>query len=122
MATRVRSKSASATKSRSETASRLLAKTPAKPRSAAVAAGSSGSDEPASAPAPSGDTSRRADRRQQPVDIAAERPPVGQEVVRQQHGLCPLQVGVARQVGAARSAGPLEQHLLEADDARRDDR
>ena len=49
----------------------------AKPRSAAVAAGSSGSDEPASAPAPSGDTSRRADRRQQPVDVAGRAPSRG---------------------------------------------
>ena len=54
-----KSKSDSATKSRSLTASSELANTPANPRSLAAAAGSSGNDEPASAPAPRGETSSR---------------------------------------------------------------
>jgi hypothetical protein len=60
MPIRARSNSASATWSRSLTASRLLSNGRANPSISAVKAGSRGSDEPASAPAPSGDTSRRA--------------------------------------------------------------
>ena len=86
---------------------------PAKPRSAATPSGSSGSDDPASAPAPSGDTSARARGVEQPVDVAGQRPAVGEQVVGQQHRLGPLQVRVAGQVGVAGLDGPVEQHLLQ---------
>ena len=42
---------------------------------------------------------------------------MGQQVVGQQDRLGPLQVGVARQVGVPGLARPVQQHLLEGDDA-----
>ena len=39
-----------------------------------------------------------------------------QQVVRQQHRLCPLHVRVAGQVHVRRLAGPLRQHVLERHD------
>ena len=56
---KAKSNSASATKSRSETASSELPKAVANPISRAVKFGSNGRDEPASAPAPNGETSAR---------------------------------------------------------------
>ena len=91
----------------------------AKPSSSATPSGSSGSDEPASAPAPERRHVEPVDRGQQPVDVAGQRPPVGQQVVGQQHRLGPLQVGVAREVGVAGLVGPGEQDLLEGDDLAR---
>jgi hypothetical protein len=52
----------------------------------------------------------------QPVDVAGQRPAVGQQVVSQQHRLGPLQVGVAGQVRIAGGPGPVEQHLLQLAD------
>ncbi len=77
MPSRARSNSASATKSRSLTASSELSNTSAKPRASAVAAGSIGSDVPASAPAPSGDTSRRSTVADEAVDVAGRAPSRG---------------------------------------------
>ena len=57
------------------------------------------------------------DRGHQAVDVAGQRPAVGQQVVRQQHGLGPLEVGVAGKVGVAGGPGPLQQHPLELHDA-----
>ena len=54
--------------------------------------------EPASAPAPSGDTSARAERVAPALDVARERPEVREEVVREQHRLRALQVRVAGEV------------------------
>ena len=41
---------------------------------------------------------------------------MGQQVVGQQHGLSPLHVGVARQIGVTSLARPVEEHLLDRDD------
>ena len=45
---------------------------------------------------------------------------MGQQVMREQHGLSALQMRVAGQVHLARRIGTLQQHLLQADDALRD--
>ena len=66
--------------------------------SAATPSGSSGRLEPASAPAPSGDTSARAQRVAPAVDVAAKRPEVREQMVREQHRLRALQVRVAGEV------------------------
>jgi hypothetical protein len=58
------------------------------------------------------------DRGEQPVDVACERPAVRQEVMGQEHGLCPLEMGVAGQVGVAGLERSCEQHLLKIDAAR----
>ena len=105
---------ASATKSRSDTASSEFSNRPAKPSSSATKSGSRGSEEPARAPAPSGRDVEALDGGHQPVDVAGQSPAVGQQMVGQQDRLGPLQVGVARQVGVTRLLGPAEQHLLEA--------
>ena len=111
-----KSNSASATKSRSLTASSEFSNRRANPRSSATPSGSSGSDEPASAPAPSGDTSRRGARGEDAIDVAAESPPVREQVVRQQHRLGPLHVRVAGKVRRAGLDGAIEQHVLQRDD------
>ena len=56
------------------------------------------------------------DGRHEAVDVAGQRPAVGQQVVGQQHGLGPLDVGVAGQVGVAGRLGPGQQHVLQVDD------
>ena len=52
----------------------------------------------------------------QPVDVAGQRPAVGQQVVGQQDRLGPLQMGVAGQVGVPGLPARFEEHLLEVDD------
>ena len=115
---RARSNRDSATKSRSLTASSELSNTAAKPRSAAVPSGSSGERR-----AGEGAGAERRDvgpdaGGEQPVDVAGQRPAVGQEVVGQQHGLGPLQVRVAGEVGVAGRLGPGEQRPLEREHRR----
>ena len=101
-----RSNSASATKSRSETASREFSNAAGEAQVGGHARrGRAGSDEPARAPAPRGETSSRRAGVEQAVDVAGQRPDVGQQVVGEQDRLGPLQVGVARQVGVAGGLG-----------------
>ena len=67
--------------------------------------GSSGRLEPASAPAPSGDTSARVERVAPALDVAGEGPEVREEVVREQHRLRALQVRVAGEVDVVGRVG-----------------
>ena len=89
--------------SRSATASMLLRATRAKPRSFAhVARGRAAKPVPASAPAPSGSSSARARQSREAAAVARQHLVVGEQVVREQHGLGALQVRVAGQDGVAR--------------------
>ena len=56
---------------------------------------------------------------QEPVDVARERPAVRQQVMRQQHRLRPLHVGVAGQVDVAGLRARCGQRVLERHDLRR---
>ena len=117
MPSRARSNRASATKSRSDTASSELSNRAEKPssarhpvrvqgqRRAGQGAGTQGGD--VEAPAGGGEA----------VDVAGQGPAVGQQVVGQEDRLGPLQVGVAGKVGVPRFARPGQQHLLQGDDA-----
>ena len=89
--------SASATKSRSETASSEFSNGRENSSALATDAGSSGRLEPASAPAPSGETSARVEAVVPAVDVAGERPEVREQMVREQHRL--------RRAGGACSPG-----------------
>ncbi len=59
------------------------------------------------------------DRGEKAIDVAGQRPPMGQQVVGQQDRLGPLHVRVPRQRGVARRLGAVQQHRLETHDARR---
>ena len=61
------------------------------------------------------------DRREQAIDVARQRPAVGEQVMSEQHGLRALHVRVAGEVRVARVRRPIEEHLLQRQDARRDD-
>ena len=79
--------------------------------------GSSGSDEPASAPAPERRDIDSFHGVENSLDVATKSPTMGEQVVGEQHWLCPLKVCVARQVDVAGSTGPVEQHRLQVDDS-----
>ena len=112
MATIARSNSASATKSRSLTASSELAKTS---REAERGGGGGGVDRQRR-PGQRAGAERRdveaLDGGDEPIDVAGERPAVGQQVVGQQHRLGPLHVRVAGEVGVAGRLGPGQQDVL----------
>ncbi len=55
-------------------------------------------------------------RGEQAVDVAGQRPAVGQEVVGQEHGLGPLHVGVTGEVDVGGVDGALGQRVLERHD------
>ena len=113
----VATNSASATKSRSETASSEFWNRRAKPSSFATKFGSSGKLEPASAPAPSGETSARSRQSRPPVDVACQCPEVREQVVRQQDRLGALEVREAGQRDFGRLVRAPEEHLLQRVDA-----
>ena len=77
---------------------------------AATDAGSSGRLEPASAPAPSGETSAALEAVVPAVDVARQRPEVREQVMREQHGLRALQVRVAGERDLGRLPRALQQH------------
>ena len=80
--------------------------------------GSSGRLDPASAPAPSGETSARRSASSESLEVAGERPEVREQVVREQHRLGALEVRVPREVDVgAGLRGALEQDPLEIDAA-----
>jgi hypothetical protein len=93
-----------------------LAIGPSKPSSAATAPGSSGRDEPARAPAPSGLSAARVPV-DEPLDVALEGVHVGEQVVGEQHGLGVLQVGHAGHRRAAVPLGEPDQRGLQLGDA-----
>ena len=84
-----------------------------KPSSSAVIARSIGKPTPESAPEPSGEVERGVDRVAQADPVAVEHPHVGEQVVRQAHGLRPLAVGVAGQDRVEVGLGLGEQRLAE---------
>ncbi len=103
----------SAAKSRSDTASMELAIAPSNPSSAAVASGSSGSDEPASAPAPERRVRRAGVPVAQPLDVAGEGVGVLGQLVAERHRLGVLQVGEAGGGGVDVALGLVDERLLQ---------
>ncbi len=75
-----------------------------------------GQRRPGEGPGPERGHVEAGDGGEQPVDVAGQGPAVGQQVVGEQHGLGPLQVGVARQIGLSRLLGPGRQYVLEVED------
>ena len=61
-----------------------------------------------------------AQRVEQPIDVAPQRPPVREQVMRQQHGLSPLEMGVAGQVHPLGAERPVEERLLQVEHTERD--
>ncbi len=55
--------------------------------------------------------------REHPVGVTGECPAMGQQMVRKQHGLCALQMGVAGQVGIAGARGQPLERALQLEDA-----
>ena len=95
----------SAAKSRSATASMEFGAALSKPSSIASCRGSTGSDDPASAPAPSGLTAARLSQSRSRWHVPRERLHVGEQLVREEHGLGVLEVrhagaGVSPQASA----------------------
>ncbi len=100
--------SRSRAKSRLETASTELGTTPAKPSSSATIRRSVSKFTPASAPAPSGNREVALQHRIEALDVAGDHPEVGEQMVRQVHGLRTLQMRVARERPVQMPLGRLE--------------
>ena len=103
----------STAKSRSATASMLLAAMRPKPSSWATRSRSSGSVEPASAPLPRGSSSQATTRRAEAERVAREHLDVGEQVMRERHHLRALQMGVAGHRRGAMLGRARHQRLLQ---------
>ena len=77
-----------------------------------------GQGRPGQGPGPERRDVQSCHRGHQAVDVPGQGPPVGQQVVGQQHRLGPLKVGVTRKIDRARCTGPVQEDVLQVHDLR----